>query len=88
MTDSIAWDQVARFYDLYAQATFDLPFFLQDIHVGGTPPMMNKSRIAQGALTERSAPLCAASQSPRLIGVCAGTTHCCARETVVLASST
>jgi SAM-dependent methyltransferase len=30
MTDSIAWDQVARFYDLYAQATFDLPFFLQE----------------------------------------------------------
>jgi hypothetical protein len=27
MTDSIAWDQVARFYDIYAQATFDLPFF-------------------------------------------------------------
>jgi hypothetical protein len=29
MTESIQWDQVAPFYDLSAQATFDIPFFLQ-----------------------------------------------------------
>jgi SAM-dependent methyltransferase len=30
MSESIAWDHVARFYDIYAQATFDIPFFLQE----------------------------------------------------------
>jgi SAM-dependent methyltransferase len=29
-TKSIEWDRVARFYDLYAQATFDIPFFVQE----------------------------------------------------------
>lgn len=30
MTDSIQWDHIAPFYDTYAQATFDIPFFLQE----------------------------------------------------------
>lgn len=30
MTESIQWERVAPFYDLYAQATFDIPFFLQE----------------------------------------------------------
>ena len=30
MTASIEWDGVAPFYDTYAQATFDIPFFLQE----------------------------------------------------------
>lgn len=30
MTEPIQWDHVAPFYDLYAQATFDIPFFLQE----------------------------------------------------------
>jgi SAM-dependent methyltransferase len=29
-TKSIEWDRVASFYDLYAQATFDIPFFVQE----------------------------------------------------------
>jgi len=30
MTESIEWDHVAPFYDTYTQATFDIPFFLQE----------------------------------------------------------
>ncbi len=30
MTESIVWDHVASFYDTYTQATFDIPFFLQE----------------------------------------------------------
>jgi SAM-dependent methyltransferase len=30
MTKSIEWDRVAPLYDLYAQATFDIPFFVQE----------------------------------------------------------
>ncbi len=30
MTESIEWDRVAPFYDTYVQATFDIPFFLQE----------------------------------------------------------
>jgi SAM-dependent methyltransferase len=30
MTKSIEWGRVAPFYDLYAQATFDIPFFVQE----------------------------------------------------------
>jgi ubiquinone/menaquinone biosynthesis C-methylase UbiE len=30
MTKSIEWDRVAPFYDNYAQATFDIQFFVQE----------------------------------------------------------
>ncbi len=30
MEKSIEWDRVAPFYDIYAQATFDIPFFVQE----------------------------------------------------------
>ena len=30
MTESIEWDHVAPCSDTYAQATFDIPFFLQE----------------------------------------------------------
>src|SRR5713226_3008736 len=30
MPESIEWDHVAPFYDTYVQATFDIPFFLQE----------------------------------------------------------
>ena len=30
MTKSIEWDSVAPFYDIYAQATFDIPFFVKE----------------------------------------------------------
>lgn len=30
MTEAIQWDHVASFYDRYSQATFDIPFFLQE----------------------------------------------------------
>jgi SAM-dependent methyltransferase len=29
-TKSIEWDRVAPFYDIYTQATFDIPFFVQE----------------------------------------------------------
>jgi ubiquinone/menaquinone biosynthesis C-methylase UbiE len=31
MTKSIEWDRAAPFYELYAQATFDIPFFTQEV---------------------------------------------------------
>lgn len=30
MPESIQWDRVAPFYDIYAQATFDIPFFVRE----------------------------------------------------------
>lgn len=61
---------------------------VQDGHVGTTPPRMKKRRIGQDAPTQRSVSQLCREPVPRLIGMCAGTTQCCADEQDMAVSST
>jgi len=62
--------------------------FHQGCHVGATQPGMKKDRIGEDASTARSMPQLCSEPVSRLIGMCAGTAHCCPDEKALPVRST
>jgi hypothetical protein len=70
MTESIRWDQVAPFYDLYAQATFDIPFLLQETtkSSGEVLELMAGTRRVSLPLVRAGVQLTYVDNAPEMLG--------------------